>query len=188
MVKQKAGTLFHGSSAAGLKTIEPHVSTHGEAYVYASRDPMIALLFLGKWDDFLLNVAHGDDALLEITERCAGALEAAFEGVGGSLYELKEKNFQVGRTRFDGELVSKESQTVLCETVCSDIYGELIAANERGALRIRRYPDRHPDIPADDSDLVEEALGLFARTNNRAIIERCASLHPHLAERLKIEK
>lgn len=74
------------------------------------------------------------------------------------------------------------------ETVCRDLCGELLAANARGALRIRRYPDRHPDIPADDSDLAEEALDLFERTKDRAVLERCASLHPHLTEKLNVSK
>lgn len=176
--------LYHGSRTPKLKTIGPHVSTHGEAYVYASRDPLVALLFLGNWDDFLINVAYGDDGLLEITERCAGALEVAFDGCGGSIYELNDESFHTGRTRFDGELVCETAQPTLGETSFQNIYSELLKANERGALRIRRYPDRHPDIPADDSDLAEEALELFARTNNRAIIKRCVSLHPHLAEKL----
>ena len=44
--------LYHVSPVAGLKTLQPRVSTHGKEYVYAIDNMVTALLFGAKKDDF----------------------------------------------------------------------------------------------------------------------------------------
>lgn len=44
--------LYHVSPKAGLKTIQPHVSTHKKAYVYAIENMVTGILFGAKQDDF----------------------------------------------------------------------------------------------------------------------------------------
>ena len=44
--------LYHVSPFAGLKTLQPKVSTHKVGYVYAIENLVTGLLFGAKWDDF----------------------------------------------------------------------------------------------------------------------------------------
>ena len=174
------GIVFHGSRVSGLTVISPTVSTHGQAYVYAARQRIVALLFLGSWDDFMLNVAYGDDGILEITERFAGALEQIYENASGFLYELDDSDFSQNRTRFSGEVVSLKTQKVIRSQACCDILHEIDSAGQAGDIRVRRYPDRHPDLPQDDSDLVFDARAFAKLSGNSSPILRCVQLHPHL--------
>lgn len=94
--------VYHGSPNGGLKVITPHASTHGAAYVYAAKDKALALLFLQRWNDFIFNVAYGDDKVLEITERYKGALGEIFANKEGYIYTLDGSGFLKGQTGFEG--------------------------------------------------------------------------------------
>lgn len=92
--------IYHGSPKGGLETIKPKVSTHQKSFVYAAEDFFLAALFCQKWNDFIFNVAYGDDGLLEVTERYAGAPEEIFGGKGGFVYTLPKEGFVSDATRF----------------------------------------------------------------------------------------
>ena len=49
--------VYHGSPVGGLKIIEPRISTHGKSYVYATKKREIAIAYLAKWNDFLLDLS-----------------------------------------------------------------------------------------------------------------------------------
>ena len=44
--------LYHVSQKTGLKALQPHVSTHKKAYVYAIENMVTGILFGAKQDDF----------------------------------------------------------------------------------------------------------------------------------------
>lgn len=176
--------VYHGSPNEGLKIITPHVSTHGAAYVYATKDKALALLFLQRWNDFIFNVAYGDDKVLEITERYKGALEEVFADKKGYIYTLDGSGFLKDQTGFEGEVVSKCESNVLNEEKIENILEKLLIMENQGIIRIYRYPMRHPDIPSDDSDLVEEAI-YFYKKGQTEIIDYCIKKHPELKEKFK---
>lgn len=178
---QSPGILYHGSKLAGLRTLKPRVSSHGKAFVYASDNPLIALFFLGNWNDFMLNLAYGDDSTLELTERFPGAVRQVFEGATGFLYTVPGDTFTSGETRFEGERVSRQTVPVIgCQKIDS-VYENLLMADGK-SLRIIPYPQRHPDIPADDSDLVKDAIILHEK-GHQEIISICLTYHPQLREK-----
>jgi len=176
--------VYHGSATGGLQIIMPHVSSHGKTYVYATKDKALSLLFMARWNDFIFNVAYGDDGVLEVTERYPNAFDQVYRGKSGYLYELAGEHFQEGLTGFEGEVVSARPEKVLREMYVSDLYSALTQLIEGGTIRLRIYPDRHPDIPEDDSDLVEEALHLYNQ-GHKHILDYCIALHPALKSRLK---
>lgn len=176
--------VYHGSPIGSLNIIKPSLSTHGESYVYATVHRVLALLFLQSWNDFIFNVAYGDDGILEITERYKLALEEIYKGKGGYIYTLDGGTFTSGTTPFECEVVSQNEVKVINEEKVDDILTEILELEKNKELRINRYPKRHPDIPEDDSDLVEEAI-YFYRKGKKDIIEYCISKHPHLKDRFK---
>ena len=175
--------VYHGSNRRGLTRLDPCVSTHGHAFVYAVRVPAQAIAFLGNVDD--LHVAKEiAGTQMEITERHANAL-AKYQGIHGSVYTLPGDAFETGQTNWENELVSTQSVAVLSEWRVEDALQELLHCETKGTIRIYRYPDRPNYIPEDDSDLVEKAA-IFAswRGNEVSIRKRCRQYHPHLVERL----
>lgn len=176
--------VYHGSPVGSLKTIKPNISTHGKSYVYATKDKALSLLFLQRWNDFIFNVAYGDDKKLEITERYPKALEEIYKGKSGYIYKLNGEHFVKDKTRFEGELVSEKEAEVLEVEKIDDILSSLLELEKENKIRIRRYPDRHPDIPMDDSDLVEEAIYLYKK-GRKDIIDYCIKMHPHLKDKFK---
>ncbi|MBQ8798669.1 MAG: hypothetical protein IJZ55_03775 [Lachnospiraceae bacterium] len=53
--------LYHVSSKMGLKTIQPHVSTHKKAYVYAIENMVTGILFGAGHDDFDFIIATDEN-------------------------------------------------------------------------------------------------------------------------------
>ena len=47
---------YHGSDQNGLNIIKPNVSTHGKRYIYGTKYKNIALIFLSRWNDYLLTL------------------------------------------------------------------------------------------------------------------------------------
>ena len=180
---QRYGMVFHGSPTGGLTVIEPKLSSHGEKWVYAAKTRGTALVFLKGWNDFIFNLAYGDEGVLELTERYPGAFDEVFADGKGYIYTLDGSAFTENATGFEGEVVSTEPAKVLYSEYCPDARAALLDEERSGRLKIRRWPDRHPDIPKDDSDLVDEAL-IIAR-EDAGIIEYCCRLHPDLRERFK---
>ncbi|MEA4811494.1 MAG: hypothetical protein VB108_02855 [Anaerolineaceae bacterium] len=176
--------VFHGSPNAGLTVIEPRLSTHHKAWVYASKDENVAILFMAPWSDFDLNLAYEEDGQLTLTERYPNALKKIFHSRQGWLYTLDGTLFEKDATRFEGEMVSREPAKVICSRFIPDTFKEISSRICKGLIRLRRYPDRHPDIPADDADLLEEVL-FFCNEGNSEMIKVCLAKHPHLAARLQ---
>lgn len=176
--------VYHSSPIGQLNIIKPNISTHGESYVYATKDKALNMIFLQRWNNFTFNVAYGDDKKLEITERYKGALEEIFKGKSGYIYKLNGEQFIQSQTRFEGELVSQFEAKVLEVKKIDDILSSLLKLEKDNIIRIRKYPDRHLDIPMDDSDLVEEAI-YFYKKGQRDIIDYCIKKHPHLKDKFK---
>ena len=132
--------LYHSSKIRGMKTLEPHVSTHGKAYVYATRNRTTAICFGAPKDDFdlLMDVCDGKTVLFECYP---DALKRVYSGKSCSLYTVKEDGFIQGRTGWDEELVSENSVEVLQEQMIPDIYEFLMCASTKGDCMINLYSD-----------------------------------------------
>lgn len=161
-----AKVVYHASKVQGLKLIEPRVSSHGQAWVYAAPDLATAAMFLGKHHNFILGSGHVDD-LPYIVERFPGAFEQAKGGVAGSIYVLPADTFMLGQTTWAGDWVSASAVQPIDEiqVVNANAFLLDLAQNER--LVIKFYPERFEHIPDDDSDLIEMALELQAQHGQR---------------------
>ena len=179
--------LYHGSSQEGLKTIVPRVSTHGKSYVYATEHRLVALLFLSRWNDFLLTLGDaffGGALHLTLTERYEDAFQDIYGGKTGFLYTLDPGGFHADVDCWELELVSENEQAVIsCERI-DDIWAELLRCEARGLITLRRYPSRPLSIPADDSDMVEKAVSLYRLSSNAHNGVYCIERFPHLKARV----
>ena len=131
--------LYHFSPTPGLKTLQPHMSSHGKAYVYAIDNPVTGLLFGAKKDDFDF-IMYTDDYDWPVIWECyPRAFSKVYKGKSCSGYILKEEGFLRGVTGWDAELVCETEVPVDQEFFIPDMYARLLAEEKKGLLTIHRY-------------------------------------------------
>jgi len=172
-----------------MKVIRPRRSTHGRAWVYATKDPVVAACFLGNLGgDFTCAVGRDPESSMPfVCERFAGAFDVRYGGVSGSIYALPGRGFAEGMTGWEEEVVSREPVAPLRETRVADAAVYLRGLERAGKLRIVFYPGKIAGIPEDDEDLVRRAV-VWARRFEPAgflVLRELGRYHPHLVERAK---
>jgi hypothetical protein len=118
-------------------------------------------MFLGQHHDFILASGTGDVPF--VCERFVGAFDRAKANVTGSIYVLPGSSFQANRTNWEGDLISETTVMPLLEIPIENAKTHLLELRDAGKLEIYLYPDRPEFIPRDDSDLIANALELFAQ-------------------------
>lgn len=131
--------LYHVSQTSGLKTLQPHVSTHKKLYVYAVQNIITGLLFGAKQDDFDFIISTDDNDVPTIWECYPNALREIYGGKRCSVYEVDEKGFQRGVTSWSSELVCESKVEVINEIVVEDLYQRLSEEEQNGNIKICRY-------------------------------------------------
>ena len=131
--------LYHVSPNAGLKTLQPHVSTHKKSYVYALRNMVSGLLFGAKHDDFDFMISTDDNGLTTVYECYPNAFINVFQDKSCSVYVVEEEGFQQGLTSWAEELVCDTEVAVQEEIKIGDLYERLIEEESKGNLRICKY-------------------------------------------------
>ena len=132
--------LYHASARPGLEALEPHVSTHDCAYVYAIRGRITAACFGAPKDDFdlLMDEENGIPCLYECYP---DALEKIYGGKSCSLYSVSDNGFLGGQTGWDAELVCDHAVPVIREERIEDLYAFLTDAEEHGECVIHQYSE-----------------------------------------------
>lgn len=179
--------IYHGSSQAGLATITPRRSSHGKAYVYATEHRLIALLFLCRWNDYLLTLGTSTEngrLHLSLVERYENAFEEIYAHQSGYLYTLDDKNFFHDPICWELELVSAHEERPIECIMIQDVWAELKHAEARGEIRLYTYPNRPESIPADDSDLVDKSIELYKTGGDLYNAKYCIQRFPQLEERV----
>ncbi len=130
--------LYHASSVKGLSLLEPHISTHKKAYVYAIQNAVTAVIFGAKHDDFDFIVNY-EDGIPAIYECYPGAFHNVYKNKDCSLYEVRDERFLSGMTSWEPEYVCESPVPIVNETVIADIYSYLLACANKGELTIHLY-------------------------------------------------
>lgn len=131
--------LYHVSQKTGLKTLQPHVSTHKKAYVYAIENMVTGILFGAKQDDFDFIISTDKNNMPIIYECYPDALKKIYQGKSCSVYEVSDKDFKRGMTSWSPELVCESEVEVINEIVIKDLYQRLLEEEQNGKLEIHRY-------------------------------------------------
>lgn len=131
--------LYHVSDKAGLKVLQPHISTHKKSYVYAIENIVTGLLFGTKQDDFDFIISTDANNKPIVYECYPDAFQKIYQGKGCSVYEVSDEGFQRGMTSWDPELVSENEVSVINEIVVADLYERLLEEEKNGNLRVYRY-------------------------------------------------
>lgn len=83
--------VYHGSENGNLEKIEARISTHQNNCIYATEDPVIAMIFMSKWSDldFMLGTINNE---LVLVERRPGLLNSKYNK-DGYIYSLDGTTF-----------------------------------------------------------------------------------------------
>lgn len=177
--------VYHGSPISGLTYIEPKLSTHGKYWVYATKDKSVALVFLQKWNDYLLNQSINDDGQQELTERLPNIFEEIYKGKSGFIYYLDSTNFLEGKTSFSPEVVSEKREQVMHCEIVEDCYEQLCEMERNNEIILYRYPNRSPHIPLDDSDLIKKTKYFLEHSQDKkGTVDYAIEKHPKLKDAL----
>ncbi len=133
------GVLYHISPAQGLTRLEPRVSTHGKAWVYAVDNLVTGLLFGAKQDDFDFIISTDDAGRPELSECYPDAFAQVYVGKACSVYLLDEQGFLRGQTGWSAELVCAHAVDVQQEIPIGDLYLRLLEEEAHGNLNVRRW-------------------------------------------------
>ena len=186
-------TLYRGTKISGLKIMEPRLVNHNKPYVYATTDKIEAIIYSVKGGNLNYTNIYGydDDGSRCLIERKENILEGIYN-VEGRYYIVDETNFEkhdelgVGENEYVSELPVK----VLEEITIPNVWEYFKELEEKGKLKIYRYPNRPKSYPSDDSDLIECATMMYTQMGD---IDMAFGLllkhHPELEVRVnKIKK
>ena len=172
--------VYHGSPNGELTILKPHKSTHLNNYVYATTNPIIALVFsINNNGDLDFDLRVVDDKVI-FTERREKAFEIYKNS--GYLYTLDSSNFRHLNNLWDNEVVSENDEKILsCEHV-QNILEKFEEYVKEGKMIIYRYPDKPDFIPKDDSDLIDKYIN-FEKMGHKGAIDTLIFMFPHLKEK-----
>lgn len=177
--------VYHGSPVGGLTCLEPRISTHGNSWVYATKDKTIAIVCSQKKNDFLFCQSINHDGKQELTERLPNILEEVYKGKKGFIYYLDSANFLEGQTSFSAEVVSDKKEEILHCEVIEDCYEKLCEMEKNNEIILFRYPNRPAYIPLDDSDLIEQTKYFLKHSQDeKRLIDYASEKHPKLKDAL----
>ena len=179
--------FYHGSAKINLSMIKPNKSTHGKNYIYATKYRIIALLFLARWNDFLLTLQTEivDNKLkITLTERYENAIYELFNGKSGVIYTLKSDNFKQEKNLWEYEYISDQEEKPISSEMINNILDEIKILNQKGDLDIYYYPNRPLNIPIDDSDMIDKCIELYRLSGNISNATFCIERFPKLRKQI----
>lgn len=173
--------VYHASKHKGLKRLRPVLSTHGKAYVYATKDLATSALFLsGLGGDFTCAIGRDRQTQkIYVCERFEGAFDLRYAQQSGVIYRVPKTTFLEGQTPWEEEVVSACEVVPVKALHIDDVKAFLLALEKEGAIKIVYYPEKIDGIPEDDGDLIERAV-MWSKTNYDQVYVQLKQYHPRL--------
>lgn len=177
--------VYHASGRTGLTKIEPAVGTHGQSWVYATKDFVMSAVFVSRAGGDLTCAVGRDpkSGLPYLCERFEGAFDHRYLDKAGAIYQLPSAGFVEGQTQWSEEVVSEGAVEPLAEIQIADAKAYLRNLVHEGRLILKRYPDRLEGIPEDDEDLVRTGI-LRTRQYGDRNLAQFREYHPGLVPRI----
>lgn len=129
--------IYHGRLEGGLKTITPHKCKHDKAYVYASHNIALCIIFAVKRKGEEILFGNNAWGKTYITELYPGAFEDRFKGRKCYLYKLKQKDFKC-KTEYFEQVSETPVEVVNCLEI-KDAGKYLLELEKQGLLKLTRY-------------------------------------------------
>ncbi|MBD3329274.1 hypothetical protein GF357_02155 [Candidatus Dojkabacteria bacterium] len=174
--------VYHSSHIKGLKKLEPKESTHGEKWVYATKDIPTSAMFIGKNYD-LINQIGTWKGVPSIYERFKGALKYAYKGQSGSIYVLDGKTFEEGKTSWSAEVISTQPVEVIEEIHIEDAYEYLQKLHNEGKIKIYEYPNTPRGGLENKEDIIKRVVE-WTKSADSPILDDVRKFHSDVYEEI----
>lgn len=179
------GVVYHASKTRGIKELDPnlssHESSHGKKFLYASSSKELSMILSTRMTD-MYSIIMGNGTIENpavVVERKSGIFDKYLHKQT-NIYTLDAKDFYQG-TQWQGEVTTTKKQQVLNEEYIEDVYLALQSSIESGLVKLYHYPDRPPEFPKDNSDLIEHLMLPKIRTSHDyRVVSKILSIYPNL--------
>ena len=176
--------VYHGSKNGELKELEARISTHQRKCIYATRNKVVSMLFMGKGKGDLDTMIATIDGQLTLVERREGVLNSLYN-TDGYIYELDGSTFSHYDYLWSQEVISFENSLVpLSKTHYKNILEALLLEEEKGNLKIYKYPTRPRNVPLDNSDLIDKYID-FELQGLTGAVKDLLEVYPEFTEIVK---
>ena len=133
--------IYHGSPHEGIELLEPRLSEQHNAYVYFTRNKVLATIYCvqivsppSNWYPYGF-----EDGKLKYIEYYPDALEDVYKGKRGYIYSCIEDNKMFNYPEINDVLVSETVvKTESCYEII-DVYEKLLEYEKEGKLIIQRF-------------------------------------------------
>ena len=131
---------FHGSPIGNIKTLQPNVSNHKEAFVYFSSNRSVALLYTVRKNWYPYGFS-GENRIVEYTEYYPNALADIYAKKTGYVYEYDGEGIIENPTNIYCAYVSRLPVSTTNEEVIEDVLLEILKLEKQGLMIIKKYED-----------------------------------------------
>lgn len=150
---------YHGRMEGDLTVINPHKCKHNKAYVYASNNIALCIIFAVKRTGENITFGVNKFGKTYITEFYDGAFEDRFKNRVCYLYKLPKDKFKC-ETEYI-ELVSAKPVEVLDCVKIYDSASYLINLEKQGKLKINRYNNLSKKKKKETQEILRKALKTY---------------------------
>ncbi len=181
--------LYHVSTVPDLKILEPHISTHGKSYVYATSSPEFALFFGGIESAGDFDGIYGiKDNIPYFYEAYEGALKRRFNGAVCYIYEVDPTNFMEGKTSFKGEVVSEKPVKILNSKKIDNIYEHLLELNKESKINLYFYKNTNEYNKKIDEHIIDRITRFnILADKDSGLYKFCKRHFPTIVNKLESE-
>jgi len=197
---------YHGRMTGGLEVITPHKCKHDKAYVYASNNIPLCIIFAVKRTGENITFGVGKFGKPYITEFYQGAFDDRFKNRVCYLYKLPKKEFSC-KTEYIELVCDKPVKVMDCIKIY-DSASYLLSLEKQGKLKINRYQNLNKKQKKHIQEILINALKKYIdfkllsnqeyfKLNDEEKLnynikkqryEFCIKKFPAIMEKLKMEK
>lgn len=181
--------VYHGSPNGDIEYLVARKSTHQKECIYATNNKTVALLFMGKGNGDLDTKISTVNGRLELVERRKNVLNDLYNH-DGYLYELDGATFTHYDYLWSLEVISFEKRIKpFKKNYCKNILAAILEEEEKGNIKVYKYPDRPSNVPLDNSDLIDKFID-FENKGLHGALDHMLSIYPEFKEEVlkKINK
>jgi hypothetical protein len=133
----EAKLVYHGSPEQDLGIIVPHVGTHQRSWVYATKDLVMASLFVRRLGgDRTCRISRDRKGTPCVEEVYSGALVERYGVGGGSIYLLSGKGFLEGQTTWRDDLVCENEAVIIEENKIDNALDYILSLEREKRMRV----------------------------------------------------
>ena len=168
--------FYHGSPVANITVLQPHVSNHGEPWVYLSSKRENTIVYLSnaierfyrdkglkhegnfyKWASYGFN----KEGVLVVEEYYPNATEETYRGVSGFIYCTDNVEDYILQKDIPFAAVSNKPVQVASVEYIADAYEELLKLEKDKKIIIRRYEENSDEKKMWIEKVIREDFNIY---------------------------